>query len=462
MVQDMEITNKLVDYILEIKEKDFPKEIVHQFKRALMDYICATISGSRMPVVNSLLDYIEENDKNPACTVIGHPSKLSSLNAALVNGTSAHSLDFDDGHTQGSIHIGGVVFPAVFAIAEQYNSTPKEIINAVIIGYEIAGRLSASLHPNTWKRGYHNTPVIGIFGATAAVATLLNLSKEQILDALGHAGSFSGGLLAFLGEGADTKRFHAGKAARDSILSVEMAKRGITGPKKVFEGKNGFIQSFADNQINIERLLLKLNSEYEIEKIYFKPYPCCRHLHGPIEAVKHLMTKNTINIDEIKKIYIGTYKVGSQHNHKQVEHLLDAQMSIPCAISLALIYGDVTLETFKPEKVNTDIVKKLMDKVNVIVDEKCENLYPKQRPSIVTIKFNDRRELKHFVEEPKGEGRFPLTDTELENKFRNNVHGMISNQELEEIIQTIWDFDQIATVPTFLEKVGFYVCYSEN
>ncbi|MFP7298282.1 MmgE/PrpD family protein [Neobacillus niacini] len=449
MTLDKNITDALAAYIIDSQQKEFDSEVVHKFKRALMDYVCAAITGSNMPVPNSLLEYLKQIDSSEISSVTGKSMKLSPLNAALVNGTSAHSLDFDDGHTHGSIHIGTVVFPAIFAVAEQYSSSQEEFIKAAIIGYEIAGRLSAALHPNVWKRGYHNTPVIGIFGATAAVCVLLKANKEQILDALGHAGSFSGGLFEFLGEGADIKRIHPGKAARDAILSAELALKGITGPKKVFEGKNGFVRAFADNNINLERLYLGLHTEYEISKIYFKPYPCCRHLHGPIDGTLELLTLNQIDVNNIDRIEVGTYKVGANHKHKEVNHLLDAQMSIPCAVALALVYGEVSINTFEDSKVQSEQVQNLINKVDVTADERCEESYPKHRPAIITITMKDGTEYRQYVEDPKGESNYPLTDKELEAKFVNNCLGILTKDEVDQVLNAIWTFENLENLDVF-------------
>ena len=298
----------------------------------------------------------------------------------------------------------------------------------------------------------HNTPVIGIFGATAAVCVLLKANKEQILDALGHAGSFSGGLFEFLGEGADIKRIHPGKAARDAILSAELALKGIKGPKKVFEGKNGFVKAYADGNINLERLYLGLHNEFEISKIYFKPYPCCRHLHGPIDGTLELITQNHINVNEIEKIEVGTYKVGANHRHKEVNHLLDAQMSIPCAVSLALAYGEVSINTFEESKIHSEFVQHLIKKVDVTVDENCEEIYPKHRPSIITIKMNNGTEYRQYVEDPKGESNYPLTDKELESKFINNCLGILTKEEVNHILNAIWNFEKLENLNAFNVK----------
>lgn len=436
------LTRQLTNFVLDFKQQVLTDELIHAFKRALMDYLAATITGSHQPVTQKVLDYLSKIDNRAISSVVGHRLRLSPLNAAFVNGTSAHNLDFDDGHTHGSIHMGGVVFPAVIAVAEHVNSSTEDVIRAGIVGYEIGARLAAALHPNVWQRGYHNTPVIGIFGAVAAVAILLDCDEEEMLDAFGHAGSFAGGLFEFLGEGADTKRFHPGKAARDAILAVELAKRKISGPKHVLEGKHGFIKAFADGKINLERLFDGLKSRYEIQNIYFKPYPCCRHLHGPIDAVKTLRKKANIQLQDIQSITVGTYKVASKHNHYQTESLLDAQMSIPCAVALALVYGDVNMNTFSEEKRSDDRVQTLLRKVQVEVDDVCEREYPKHRPAVVTITMNNGEKMVERVTVPKGEPTLPLTDIELEEKLLNNANAVLKDECLRQMIDVVWSFER--------------------
>jgi 2-methylcitrate dehydratase PrpD len=434
---------RIARHIVEQQQKSLDAPLIHQFKRALFDYLCSAITGAKMPVTNSLIEYLTIVDESRKGAVFGRKERLSILHAAFVNGTSAHQLDFDDGHTGGSIHLGSVVFSAVLAVAEQYSATPEQIMKAVVMGYDVGGKLSAAMHPHVWGKGFHNTPVIGIFGGAAAVASLLNASEEEIANILGLAGSFSSGLFEFLGEGADIKRVHPGKAARDAILCAEMGVRGITGPKKVFEGNNGFIRAYADGKINETRLFHGWGEQYEIMNTYFKPYPCCRHLHSPIDAIKSIIKNQNLEPGRIERIEVGTNHVAAKHGHKNVNHLLDAQMSIPCAVALAIAYGDVTIQTFVQEKIQTPLVQALLDKVHVYIDEDCESAYPKQRPSIVTIRLTNGTEIKEYVPNPKGEVSLPLSDEEVERKFTQNVAGLLGEQKIQSVVDTVWHFDSL-------------------
>ncbi|OUM90391.1 MAG: hypothetical protein BAA01_16245 [Bacillus thermozeamaize] len=447
-----DITASLAKRVSQLSFEKLPEEVVHQFKRAFLDYLTAAITGTQSEVTRNVLDYLKDVDKTATCTVIGTEHKLSALNAAFVNGTSAHAFDFDDGHTQGSIHLGGCVFPAVLAAAEHHGASIRAIITASVIGYEVMARIAAAIHPHAWQRGFHNTPVTGVFGAAAAVGSLMNHDEEQMLHALGLAGSFSGGLFEFLGEGADVKRIHPGKAARDGVLCAELAKRNITGPRHVLEGKNGFVRAFADGYINCERLFSGIGERFEIMEIYFKPYPCCRHLHAVIDAVKVLKARHLLDIDQIEAIDVGIYQVGQKHNHVQCEHLLDAQMSIPCAVALAITQDEVTLNSYLSGAYRQARVAALMQKVFVMVDDECEALYPRKRPARVTIRMKNGEVMTCFVEEPKGEGKIPFTDADVERKFMANCSPLLGEKLCKKVLDQVWHFEELSDL-SFLKEL---------
>src|SRR5690606_39131550 len=149
----------------------------------------------------------------------------------------------------------------------------------------------------------------------------------------GIAGSFTSGLFSFLGSGSEMKRLHPGKAAKDAILAVKLAEHGISGPTDILENQNGVFKAFANNDIKEKNLLADLGNRFLIHEIYFKPYPCCRHLHSAIDAVYHLKEKSSLDINEIKSINVGVNEIAYLHRHKNCRTLLDAQMSLPHAIA---------------------------------------------------------------------------------------------------------------------------------
>jgi 2-methylcitrate dehydratase PrpD len=406
-------------------------------------------------VSRALLQYFEETDRSAVAGVMGTAARLSAQNAALVNGANTHGLDFDDGHTHGSAHPSGVIFPAVLAAAQQYGATPNQIIVAIVLGYDVMCRIAAAGHPSTARRGWHNTPIAGVFGAAAGVSKLLGLDATQTRNALGLAGSFSGGIREYLDEGAEIKRIHPGKAARDGLLCAEFAKRGITGPSKVLEGRYGFGNIHANGEMKWERLLVDLGERYEIESAYFKPYPCCRHYHSAIDGILALREQHPFAHNAVQQVRIGLYAVGvNGHDHKHFDNLLDAQMSAPVAVALAIVDGDIAAHCFLAESLERPEVQRLINVSETVIDEECERIYPGRRSGVVCVGLKDGRMLEKRVLDPKGEGENPFTDADLQRKFRVNCEPVIGKDQCERLCELIWSFDRQASADELYKLVS--------
>ena len=436
-------TARLAQHVAATRYEDLGPPVIHAFKRALQDHLTCAIAGSAMPVSRTLLQYFEESDTTRHACVIGTVGRLSTQNAALVNGANTHGLDFDDGHTNGSAHPSGAVFPAVLAAAERNGAAPRDIVVAAVMGYDVMCRIAAAAHPATARRGWHNTAIAGVFGAAAAVSKLLSLDAAATRNALGLAGSFSGGIREYLDEGAEVKRIHPGKAARDGLLCAEFAKRGITGPSKVLEGRYGFGNIHASGEMKWDRLLLGLGERYEIENAYFKPYPCCRHYHSAIDAILALREEHRFTHGDVRHIDIGLYSVGvNGHDHKHCDNLLDAQMSAPVAAALAVVDTEIAAHRFLPDSLSRREVRRLIGASDARLDPECERIYPGRRSGFVAITLNDGREIEKRVLDPKGEGENPMTDDDLRRKFLTNCEPVVGQTKCDRLLEVIWDFDR--------------------
>lgn len=447
---------RIAAHVANARYEDLPPDVVHAFKRALLDHVTCALTGSLMPVSRALLSYFRETDASRVATVIGTGAKLSAQNAALVNGANTHGLDFDDGTTHGSAHPSGAIFPAVLAAAEQHGAAPREIVLAAVMGYDVLIRIAAAMHPVTARKGFHNTPLAGVFGAAAAVASLLKLDAAQTNHALGLAGSFAGGIRQYLDDGAEIKRIHPGKAARDGLLCAEFARRGITGPGKVLEGRYGFAETHVGGQFKWERLLDGLGSRYEISNVYFKPFPCCRHYHSVMDGIQSLRAAHGIRAGDVASLRLGIYSVGVHgHDHKHCDNVLDAQMSAPVGAALALADGDVAAHSFLPNSLARPEVRRLIDLAETRVDEECERIYPGRRSGVVEIALKDGRRLKARVLDPKGEDENPMSDADLERKFTANCTPVIGKEKCDAVLNAVWRFDEargLAPLPQLLTK----------
>lgn len=440
-------SKRVAEFVSALGYDQLPANSVHAFKRALLDYLTCAIAGSRMAPTRIVFDYVSSWDQAREAAVMGTQTRLSCPNAAFVNGTSTHGLDFDDGFTRGSVHPAGAVFPAILAIAEKQRSRAKEVIAASVAAYDVTLRIAATMHPSSAKRGFHNTPTAGVIGAATGVSRLLHMDAKSTLDAMGVAGSFSSGLREYLFGGAEVKRIHPGKAARDGIICAELAKRGLTGPQQVLEGKHGLFNALAGGQVEWARMCSGLGEQFEITNVYFKPYPACRHFHAALDAVRDLRKKHAIAPEDVASIDVGMYEVGARgHDHRHAHSLLDAQMSAPVSTALAMMYGEVTVGTYDTANLQHAEVQRLINVTTAGVDAECERIYPGRRSGVAKVTLKDGQSFEQRVLDPKGEVENPMTDEDLAHKFRSNCEPMVGKAKCDRVLDLVWSFEKAASL----------------
>lgn len=432
------VSRILAKQVVAIASGSLGADADHAFARVCTDFATCAVLGASTPVAQATRRYFARTDLGRQATLFGAAGRLSPASAAFVNATGAHSLDYDDGHTQAGGHPGASVFPAVLATAEEIGAAPDQVINAVVAGYHMMVRVAMMMHPHSARTGWHNTAVAGTFGATAAVSALLRLDVAQTAHAFGLAGSFAGGLLEFLAEGPDVKRIHPGMAARDGINCAGLAREGLTGPSRIFEGRHGVSNAFIDGKADYS----KLDSDaLDIENVYFKLYPCCRHYHAAIDGILALRDRHGLRPADIRHVQLGLYGVAVRgHDHKRAKTMLGAQMSAPIAAGLAVLEGAVTVGGFQPDSLARTELQSAIDRVDVAVDDQCEQSYPNIRSGAVSITTTDGKVFDQRVSDPKGEAANPLTDADLETKFRANCDPILGGQASAASLQIIWNF----------------------
>ena len=435
------VTRELAHWAARLRYQDLPPEVIHQVKRLTLDYYCAVIAGSTTPTSRAAQAYFGSAEGAGNASVVGTPVKLSTHSAAFVNGTAAHGLELDDGYTPGSYHPGAACMPAIMAVAQAYKSKPEDVVNAIVIGFELSCRMARAGHPHTWQNGFHNTGVNGVFGCASGVGKLLDLSELQMTWALGMAGSFSSGLFEFLGEGSEIKRLHPGKCARDGVVVAEMAKHGVDGPLTGIEGKNGYFKAYAGGKADPMSTLDELGQTWELLMTYVKPYPCCRHLHAPIDAILDLKKTHKLDPSQIESILVQTNQVAAKHAHTHYAAFLDAQMSIPFAVATAIVHDEIGLDAFgRTARARADIAG-LVPKVKVEISEQMQAVYPMQRPAHVIVQMKDGSRLELTQRQPYGEPDNPLDDEALTGKFHAVCDAIIGKELADKIVQACWNLN---------------------
>ncbi|MGW0183222.1 MmgE/PrpD family protein [Nocardia sp. NPDC003345] len=437
-------TDALVAWVTD-STTELPAAVEHHVRRLLVDYMAAVVPGSATDISRAVAGHIAATYGGPAATAVGL-GRVSAPGAALLNGTSCHSLEVDDGYTPGSVHPSSVAFPAVLAAAEALGSDTATTTRALAVALEAISRLAAAGHPTTWRNHFHNTPLAGVIGATCGVAVLHDLDAGRLHDALGIAASHAGGLFAFLGKSAEVKRVHPGKAARDAITSVELAAAGVTGPHAILETPHGYVDAFAAGGFDAGVLLDGLGRDWVVLNSYVKPYPSCRHLHGPLDAVLAQRAEHGIGLDDVAGATVRTYTVASHHAATVVGSLLDAQMSIPFALATALAHDEVGLTEFGEQARRDPRIRDFATRVEVLADERSDRDYPRLRPASVELRLHDGRVLSHRVDLPYGEPGNPVTDAEMTAKFVRLAAPVLGAEVAVELAPALWAFESLDVI----------------
>jgi 2-methylcitrate dehydratase PrpD len=418
-------------------EKDTLGQQVGQ--RLLMDVAGICLAARHEVYVKAALASL---DQDGPCTVIGFAQSCGVEGAAFVNGIAAHGEDFDDTYEGGPVHAGAVVVPALLAAAQRHALSGELLLRGIAIGVEVTCRLCSVAPMQVHKAGFHPTAIFGVFGAVAGLGAALKLTQQQIVDALGIAGSMAGGIIEYLADGSWTKRMHPGWAAQSAYRAVRLAQNGFKGPATVFEGKHGVFHGFANTSAgDFEAMLKGFGQEWVWTSIAFKPYACGTMAHPYIDCARAFRAKG-IALEQIAKIECNTAE-GIVHRLWEPLALkasppngYAAKFSIPYAIAAGLTFDDAGLGEYAEAVVQRADLRALAAKVSYIVDP--NNPYPKQFTGHLRITLKNGEVHEHSQGYFKGGVDHPMSDADLQQKFLANCrYGKVSDAQAQTILMQL-------------------------
>jgi 2-methylcitrate dehydratase PrpD len=456
-VEEMTITRELVDFCLRIDVDRLPEEVVDRCKYLLLDFLGVVVRGQQRDSTHTLLKFALAHGCPGNAAVIGTGYRLNPCYASLVNGAAAHSLELDDVANEASLHPGTVIFPTVLALGSELKASGREIIAAVVVGYEAMVKIGKALNPALhYRRGFHPTGTCGVFGAAMAAAKLLHLDAQQMLWAAGIAGSQASGSMEFLTDGAWTKRFHAGWSAHNGIIAARLAEQGFTGPSAILEGKHGFLKAYSE-QTDATKVTTDLGRPFEVLRTSIKPHACCRYMQSPIDGVLQIVQTKRLRAAEITRIKIGLLSAGYEivsapgELKYNVRSTVDAQFSMPYGAAIAAVKGRAFLEEFLEESIGLPEVTDLMLKVDCIKDPELDAFYPRQWPAWVKIETSAGEAYHAEIMYPKGDPENPLHWDEIIEKFLSLTRPVLAVHKQEQIIECVRMMEKQAEVSHLLK-----------
>ena len=444
---------KLAKFISQLKLEDVPIEVQDTAKLCVLDSIGAALGAANHKLIKDVANtYYDIAGDSQTVSCWGQKRKAPLFTGIFLNAMMGHTLELDDVHTNSKTHIGTVVVPSAWTLAEYLGCSGKEFLEAVICGYETMSRIGMGFGVSSHRnRGWHVTGTAGTFGSAAAAAKLLKLDEEQTLSALGMAGTQSFGMWAFLGDGASCKILHPARAAVSGTEAALLAKSGMTGPEHILDAVDGGLFAAMSDQYDLCLVSKDLGKKYELIYMDNKPYPCCRSTHCTIDAALAIKNEYGITREDIESAEVATYLVGykqcgvSEGSINPVKPI-DAKFSSPYTVACAFVFGEVTLNQFKQEYFENPEVRDLLSRVTVVPKEKFTDVYPNHWGCELTITCKDGRKLKKEIIDASGSVDNPLTKEQVKSKALGLIRDTFP-EDASRIVDTILAVGDAKKIP---------------
>ena len=409
----MQLVEQFADWAVGFRNQKLSPEVIHHARRAVIDWHAALYPGMVVPPVTLMKKAFAGESGSPRLK-------------ALIEGTAAHTVEVDDIFRDGIYHPGAPTIASAFAIK-------KNLIRAVVVGYEISTRIGAAMGKAHYKH-WHNTGTIGCFGAAAAAAEALELEKEQFAHALATVTTFAAGLQQAFRMDSMSKPLHAGRAAEAGVTAALMAREGVTGSLDVMVG---FAAAMGNNP-DWEKGLATLGRDFHITRMTFKNHACCGHTFAAIDGALELKKRMQLKPEDIEKIEVATYKAGVEvAGCENPATPAEGRFSLKYVVATALTHGSVRLAAFSPERLSSAETRAVMQKISVSVDPELEAAFPHKRQARVAIRARGKRE--EFLQPTRiGDPEAPLSDRALEEKYFELVTPVIGEAKAREVLQSLW------------------------
>lgn len=446
------LSGQLAAFAAGLRYDALPDDVRWLARLVLLDTLGCALAGSGTDEVRRIRRAMAAASGAGNASVWGTDELLPAPAAALVNGAATHAREIDD--FGGCAHTGSVVIPAALAVGAQLRRSGEELLTAIVIGYDVARRAmdGGGGYLAFKKNGWHSTSTCGGFGSAVAAARLLELSPRQIQWALGFAGSNAGGTWAFIPDGAMSKRVHPGFAAQSGILAAYLAAERVTAPTGIFETEwGGFFNTYVPGKANPSDTVAGLGSDFRIRLVGFKPYAACRGIHSSVDAILELRENEGLNAEAVSGIVVRGSAIHMTQLAKQEVHTtLDAQMSLPYSISVALLTGGAMFDQYGPDAIRRPDVRALCRNVEVVRDQAVAD----GEEPYVDVHLRDGRVLSRRVLIARGDSNNPLGEDELRAKFRITAATVLPDSQVDALESAV---DRIADMPDIGELLALLV-----
>lgn len=431
------VTKQLAGWIVSSRKEEVPPAIRHEALRTVLNWTGCAVGGSAHETVEIAIRAFRPFSGPAQATVLGRKDRLDVLHASLMNGISSHIFDFDDTDLRTIVHPAGPVAPALLALAEHRPFSGADFLHALIVGVEAECRIANAVYPQHYDVGWHITGTVGPFGAAAAAGKVLGLSEQQMVWALGLAATQPVGLREMFG--TMTKSFHPGRASQNGLVAALLAGQNFTSSDAAIEAARGWANVLSTAR-NYHEITDNLGGRYQIAFNSYKPFPCGVVIHPAIDASLQVRRENRLTANEIERIELRVHPLVFELTGKKAPRTgLEGKFSVYHAVAAAIVYGQVDENAFSDAAVRDPAVITLRERISAVVDHGIGE----DQVRVAVLLKNGRR-LEKFIEHAIGSARNPMSDTQLEAKFKGLTEPMLPADRVSRLIDFCWNLEGAA------------------
>ncbi|MEW6616269.1 MAG: MmgE/PrpD family protein [Thermodesulfobacteriota bacterium] len=467
----MYFAERLAEWVVDLKYKDIPADVVEKAKLCIYDWVCIAVYGADSPWTKALLDIVRETGGRGESTIMVHKDLVPSPNAAMVNAVMALSYDLSDTYPRVELHPSCSVIASALAMAEREGVTGKDLITSVVAGYEVVTRVASAMNRRpqsfTAARGFEANSIFPSFGAVAASGKLLDLKQEEMTNAFGLAGgSMGAATIDYLIDGNWTYRWNSGRASQNGILNALMAKKGFVGPHAIFEGqwdskgRFGVINALSGDMTFQDDLVDGLGETWNIKEMAFKYYGCCHYNQGYADGVIKLINEHGFEAEDIGEItaYVPHFALflGVPREVKvKPKNLTISQWSLPFILATVIVDGHLLnpKEQLSEKRLTDTKMLDLADKVKIERDRELDKAFMEDGifKSPLNVRLKDGNEYE-ITSTCKGFSHNPLTEEEMDNKFDVLTSSVFEKGKRESIKKELKTLEGIKSVSEWVRS----------
>lgn len=449
-----------VEQLLTVRFEQLPPEVIAKAKLCVLDTLGVALAGALTPTCKAAREFALSMGGRQETTLYRFGDRISCVPAAYANGVMAFCYNFTDTTLSCIVHCGPVIVPTALALAEKNGNTGRDVLLAVILGYEMMTRVGNAINSGVarmshHKRGFHGTGTTGVFGAAMTASKLMAMQADKTLDALGIAGSYAAGLLeSSTVPRADVWKTHAGIASQNGISAAMLAEYGLKGPASVLEGKRAFFSAYAGADVDLGILGQEVGKRFLIMDSAFKLHNCAHVWANPLDSLRRILSSHPVEPADVAAIQIRiptmyTYVMDSARGSNYPRNYGEAESNPPYLMAAMMLHGRVFVQEFHESVMQDPKMREIAGKVSVVVDPSLDKVFQETDKSPAEVRVILKASGQGIVERadyPRGCPQNPATPAEIESKFIDLAKGVLGEERAREIVREVSELDQASHV----------------